>query len=116
MGNHIKSIKIKISKCTGILNKANKYLNLSTLVTLYHSFIYPYLTYCYLYLLSLFKLQKRMVRIIKSLTHRAHIEPIFLDLKLLNMYQLYKQRILLFIFNIFVVVYPNCLIIIIFGM
>ena len=124
MGNHIKSIKIKNSKGTGILNKANKYLNLSTLVTLYHSLIYPYLTYCLevwggagdIYLLSLFKLQKRMVRIMKSLPHRAHIEPIFLDLKLINMYQLYKQRILLFIFNIFVVVYPNCLIIIIFGM
>ena len=46
--NPIKSIKMKISKATGILNKAKKYINLSTgtLVTLYHSFIYSYLTYC----------------------------------------------------------------------
>ena len=43
--NHIKSIKMKISKGTGILNKAKKNINLSTLVTLYHSVIYPYLTY-----------------------------------------------------------------------
>ena len=48
------------------------------------------------YLLSLFKLQKRVVRIKKSLSHRAHTEPIFLDLKLINIYQLYKQKILLF--------------------
>ena len=61
--NHNKSIKMKISKGTGILNKAKKYIKL---VTLYHSFIYPYLTYCLevwggagnVYLLSLFKLQK----------------------------------------------------------
>ena len=44
--NHIESIKMKISKGTGILNKARTYINLSTLVALYHSFIYPYLTYC----------------------------------------------------------------------
>ena len=80
---------------TGILNKAKKIINLSTLVTLYHSFIYIYLTYCLevwrgagdVYLLSLFKLQKRVVRIMKSLLHKAHTEPIFLDLKLLNIYQ-----------------------------
>ena len=48
------------------------------------------------YLLSLFKLQKRVVRIMKSLPHRAHTEPIFLDLKLLNIYKLYKQKIILF--------------------
>ena len=40
------------------------------------------------YLMSLFKLQKRVVRIMKSLPHRAHTESIFLDLKLLNIYQL----------------------------
>ena len=36
------------------------------------------------YLLSLFKLQKRVVRIMKSLPHRAHTKPIFLDLKLIK--------------------------------
>ena len=77
---------------------------MSKLVTLYHSFICHYLTYCLevwggavdVNLLSLFKLPKRVVRIMKSLPHRAHTEPIFLDLKLLNIYQLYKQEILLF--------------------
>ena len=106
------------------INKAKKYINLSTLVTLYHSFIYPYLTLCLqvwggagdVYLLSLFKLQKRVVRIMKSLTHRAHTEPIFLDLKLLNIYQLCKQKIVLFMFKYIRGCLPNCLIIIIFGM
>ena len=51
------------------------------------------------YLLSLFKLQKRVVRIIKYLPNRAHTEPIFLDLKSSNIYQLYKQKVLLFMFK-----------------
>ena len=92
--NHIKSIKMKISKGTEILNKAKQHINLSALVTLYHSFFYPYLTYCLevwggagdVYLLSLFKLQKRVVRLMKSLPLRAHTEPIFLDGKLLKIY------------------------------
>ena len=103
------------------INKAKKNINLSTLVTLYHSFIYPYLTLCLqvwggagnVYLLSLFKLQKRVVRIMKSLPLRAHTEPIFLDLK---KYQLYKQKIVLFMFKYIRDCLPNCLIIIIFGM
>ena len=33
------------------------------------------------------------------LPHRAHTEPIFLDLKLLNIDKLYKQKILLFMFK-----------------
>ena len=52
----------------------------------------------------------------KSLPHRAHTEPIFLDFKLLKIHQLYKQKILYLFLNIFVVVYRKCLIIIIFGM
>ena len=43
--NHIKSIRYT-KKFENFKNKAKQYINLSTLVTLYHSFIYPYLTYC----------------------------------------------------------------------
>ena len=53
---------MSIFKGTGILNKAKIYISLPTLVTLYHRFIYPYLTYCLeagdVYVLPLFKLQK----------------------------------------------------------
>ena len=34
----------------------------------------------------------------KFLPHKANIEPIFLDFKLINIYLLYKQKILLFVF------------------
>ena len=38
--------KNKISKAIGIMYKARQYLNKSSLVNLYYSHVYPYLTYC----------------------------------------------------------------------
>ena len=43
---HISYIKNEISKASGIVIKARKYLNKKSLVNLYHSFVFPYLTYC----------------------------------------------------------------------
>ena len=43
---HISYIKNKISKAMEIIIKARKYLNKKSLVNLYHSFVFPYLTYC----------------------------------------------------------------------
>ena len=43
---HISYIKNKISKAMGIIIKTRKYLNRKSLVNLYHSFVFPYLTYC----------------------------------------------------------------------
>ena len=60
--------------------------------------------------------ENRVLRIIKFLPRRAHTEPIFVYLKLLNL--LIRYTIIWFYYlcsNIFVVVYPNCLIINIFG-
>ena len=44
--NHIDYIKCKISRGTGIVCKARKYLNQSILISLYYVFMYPYLNYC----------------------------------------------------------------------
>ena len=44
--SHIEYISKKISKGIGILCKARKYLPKNTLITLYYSFVYPYLNYC----------------------------------------------------------------------
>ena len=60
----------------------------------YYSLIYPYLTYCcqvwgatYLYNIEILNmLQKRVIRIICSETKHAHTEPLFKELKILNIY------------------------------
>ena len=69
---HIKCIRGKLSKSIGIICKARTLLNRSTLVTLYNSFVSPYISYCievwgntfYKYLLPLYRLQKRVIRLI----------------------------------------------------
>jgi ribonuclease P/MRP protein subunit RPP40 len=43
---HIIHISKKLAKSVGILKRARQYLNTSTLLQLYYSFLYPYLSYC----------------------------------------------------------------------
>ena len=78
--NHVNHISTKIAKGIGILIKARFCLNKETLVSLYHTFIYPYLTYCnsvwgysFLYNLNrLHSLQKKAVRIISQVNWKIH--------------------------------------------
>ena len=44
--HHISYLKNKLSKGMGIIIKARHYLNKKVLITLYNTFIYPYLIYC----------------------------------------------------------------------
>ena len=44
--DHVSYISSKVARGVGMFIKARQYLNRNALVTLYYSFIYPYLTYC----------------------------------------------------------------------
>ena len=113
---HISYISGKVAKGIGIISKVRKYLNKNTLLDLYYSFIYPYLTYCnqvwgltcQSYMNALVKLQKRAIRIISGAHPRTHTDPLFTELKLLkcdeinkylvgrHMYRIYNEDITLF--------------------
>ena len=87
--SHINYISKKISKGIGILCKARKFLPKSCLITLYYSFVYPYLNYCLEVwgkateniVSKISKLQKRAIRIITNKPWRAHTDPLFDELK-----------------------------------
>jgi hypothetical protein len=104
---HIQYIKGKISKGIGIIAKARKVLSITSLITMYYCFIYPYLTYCVevwgstcsTYIDTLFKLQKKAMRIITSSPFRSHSEPLFYDLKILNINKIYLYFVTLFRFQ-----------------
>ena len=100
-------MKGKISRAMGILYKCRKYLNQSTLLTLYNAFIYPYFNYCIAvwgntydsYLKPLITLQKRAVRIIANAAFRDDTEPLFKKLKILSISKLHTYFVQLFVFN-----------------
>ena len=88
---HISYVRNKVSKGIGIMYKARRFLNKKSLLSLYHSYIYPYLIYCIevwgcatpSHLHSLFLPQKKIVRIMTFAPYLAHTEPIFNSLELL---------------------------------
>jgi hypothetical protein len=93
--DHIHHICNKIAKGIGIIKKAKDKLNKDTLLGLYYTFVYPYLTYCNIvwgkaskcHLLRLLLLQKRIIRIICNTHFLAHTEPLFLKCKVLTIYK-----------------------------
>ena len=70
--------------------------SVTTKKSLYYTLIYPYLTYCttvwsstyVTHLNRIFLLQKRAVRIITNSDFRAHCEPLFFPLKILDIYSI----------------------------
>ena len=82
------SLKVLVSSA-----KLGLCLNRSTLVTLYNSFVLPYISYCIevwgntfdKYLLPLFRLQKRVIRLITFSCYIAHTSDLFKDMKILTL-------------------------------
>ena len=90
-----------MSKGIGILYRAKDYLKYDTLLTLYYSFIYPYIMDCIEVwgsttkgnLVSLLKWQKRVLRIIKSVPTRTDSDPLFLELGILSVFKVYMMKL-----------------------
>ena len=109
--NHINYICGKIAKGIGIIIKARKLLDRETLLTLYYSFIYPYLQYCNhvwgntytTYLQKLFVLQKRIVRVIAGVKPREHSAPLFKQLNILSIFQINIYVIGKFMYKVYII-------------
>lgn len=90
--HHIKQVTTKISKMSGIMITARHYLSLRTLYTIYNALINPYVTYCNILwastyssrLQGVYKIQKKVVRIMTLSKYRQESRPLFLSLELLN--------------------------------
>ena len=103
----IDSVAKKISKSIGIIRKISPFLNRSTLLTLYYSLIYPYLTYCNLvwantYPTNLHKLhllQKRFVRTATNSNFRAPSSTLFTKLKITTIFDINAIQICTFIYK-----------------
>ena len=106
--DHITYVKNKISKGLGIMYKARRYLNKSSLKNLYHAYIYPYLTYCIevwgcaskCQLNALLLLQKKIIRIMTFSPYLAHTDPIYKDLAILPFDKIVIDRIGITMFKV----------------
>ena len=106
---HIHFIKSKIAKGIGVICKAKRNLNLNTLFTLYYSFVYPYFNYanevwgdtaeCHLN--TIFKLQKRAIRLITCSPRLAHTAPLFSKLKVLPLPLIHTYKVALTMFKVY---------------
>ena len=104
---HISYLKTKLSKGIGVLRKARKLLSKDMLVTLYNSLVFPYLNYCLevwggaqdIHIKSLIILHKRTIRLITCSSRMTHTKPIFLQLNLLTLKELYLYKVGLVMFK-----------------
>ena len=105
---HIDHVCKKLRKSIGILKKVKPLLTQKTLISLYYSLIYPYLTYCQLiwgkasctHLKRITVLQKRAIRVICGVNFLAHTEPLFNKTKIIRFQELYNYLTIIFIYKL----------------
>ena len=79
---HFAHITSKISKTIGIISRLRYYVPTNTLLTIYRSLIFPYLSYVWgqvaqTYINQVLALQKRALRLIYFSPYRQHAIPVF---------------------------------------
>ena len=105
--SHIQHVCTKISKSIGILNKLRYDLPLSTMKTLYFSFVYPLIFYCIsvwggtfkIHLKPLIILQKKAIRIINNVEYLAHTNELFMKNSILKLEDIHTLQIGVFMFK-----------------
>ena len=99
---HIQKILGKISRNTGIFYRIRDYMPRQARLSYYYAFIYPYLQYGIIrwggtndvHLKPLIVQQKRMIRNITNSVAYAHTCPLFKQLGLLKVRDIYKFKML----------------------
>ena len=104
---HINYISMKLSKTFGVLSRIRRKLTPSSFISLYYCLIYSNLNYCIIVwgtaskslINKLFILQKRAVRLIVKAHFLASTSPIFKQLNILKLYDIYLLSCSLFMFK-----------------
>ena len=114
----VKSISIKMKRSIVILSKLRYYVHLDILISLYYSFIYPFLKYGLVVwgntyptnINPLFILQKRAVRTMTFCKLDEHSSPLFKQTNILKLSDLIKFQISIFMYKFHRNQLPRCLI------
>ena len=111
--DHIDAISKTMSRNVGINDKPKYFVPKRILLSLYYTLVMPYLNYgiltwensCKTYLNKLLKLQKRAVRHICKTSFRHSSIPLFRDLRILNVYNMYNLELGVFMYRYFTIFY-----------
>ncbi len=98
---HLEKLKSTLSQSCYSLSKLRYYVNKNTMLQVYHSLFYSKLQYCITswggspacFTDPIFKLQKRAVRYISFKPAKSSTHPLFINLKLLKLNDIYKFEI-----------------------
>lgn len=103
---HINMCQGKLRSGLYALNAAKRYLSTTNLRMLYFSLIHPHLTYCNIiwglarkkHTNKLLVLQKKAIRVVAKAGYNVHSPPLFRNLGILKLDDLYKQQLNKFVY------------------
>ena len=105
--NHIEYTCRKLSKCIGILSRARRKSQKSSLISLYYSFAFPYFIYCnhvwgstyQTNLNNVVLVQKKLIRILTCSPFRAHTEPLLMANRLMSLSNINMYMTCIFVYQ-----------------
>ncbi len=105
--DHTSYVTNIVSKYSGILFRLKKLISCKTLFSLYKTLVLPHLNYCNIIwgdlnncnLNSVLVKQKRIIRLCTNSTWLAHTSPLFSQLSTLNIFDIHKSSVALFMYN-----------------
>ena len=113
---HLTELSKKLARTCGMFFKVRHFLPINVLICLYNSLFSPFLQYGILvwgltyetYINPVFLLQKRVVRAISFVHFTAPSSPIFSDLKILKLHDLFQLKLLSFVYDLVNRTSPSC--------
>ena len=113
---HLIELSKKLARTCGMFFKIRHFLPIDVLICLYNSLFSPFLQYGILfwgltyetYINPVFLLQKRIIRAMSFEHFTSHSAPIFLNLKILKMHDLFQLKLLSFVYESVNKISPVC--------
>ena len=105
--SHLVELSRKFARSVGIIHNLRHYVPLDTLIYIYYALFYPFLTYgiavwCATYenlLKPVLTAQKKVIRAITLSEPTVHSSPLFSDLKILTLGDIFELYISSFVFE-----------------
>ena len=105
--SHIANISHKLSRNISLLYQVKNFMPRNVLQIMYNAHILPYFQYCTpiwcntypTHLLTLFRLQKKIIRIISNHSYYEHTQPLFKNMNILKLFDINKLQIGIYMYK-----------------